>query len=415
MKKQLLLLLTAIISFNGYSQISFEKGYYINNSDQKIDCLIKNLDWKNNPTNFEYKISENSESLNANIESVKEFGIYNNSKYIRKIVKIDKSVEDLGNLSIERNPVFVEEQLFLKVLVEGSTNLYSYESRSLQRFFYNKDNSNIEQLVYKKYLIPNNGTTDNPNNSIGENVLYKQQLYSNLKCPTIEIDKIDQLKYEKNSLINFFIEYNKCNNLEFINYEGLVKKDLFNLTLRIHINNSSLSVQNSSSNNLDTDFGNKLGFGFGVEAEYILPYNKNKWSILIEPTYQSFKSQKTIYSEYVTGGKRISKINYSSIEIPLSLRHYFFINKNSKIFINASFIFDLNLKSTLEFNRADNSNYETFKIGSRNNLGFGAGYKFKDKYSLEMKCQTSREILGGYQSWSSNYNTLSLIFGYSIF
>ena len=415
MKKQLLLLLTAIISFNGYSQISFEKGYYINNSEQKTDCLIKNLDWKNNPTNFEYKISENSESLNANIESVKEFGIYNNSKYVRKTVKIDKSVEDLENLSTERNPVFVEEQLFLKVLVEGNTNLYSYESRSLQRFFYNKDNSNIEQLVYKKYLIPNNGTTDNPNNSIGENVLYKQQLWSNLKCPTIEMDKIDQLNYEKNSLINFFIEYNKCNNLDFINYEGLVKKDLFNLTLRIHINNSSLSIQNSSDDDLDTDFGNKLGFGFGVEAEYILPYNKNKWSISTEPTYQSFKSQKTIYLEYVTGGKRISKIEYSSIEVPLSLRHYFFLDKNSKIFINASFILDLNLKSTLEFNRADNSNYKTFVIKPRSNFGFGAGYKFKDKYSLEMRYQTGREILGQYVFWKSNYNTISLIFGYSIF
>lgn len=407
MKKKLLFLLFIIININGYSQILFEKGYYIDNSEQKIDCLIKNLDWGDNPTKFEYKISETSESVNVDIESVKEFGIYNNSKYIRKTVKIDKSSKDIGNLNNERNPVFVEETLFLKVLVEGNTNLYLYENKNLLRFFYNKDNSDIEQLVYKNYLISNN--------VIGENPLYKQQLWSNLRCPTIEMDKIDQLEYEKNSLINFFIEYNKCNNLDFINYEGIVKKDLFNLTFRIHLNNSSLSIKNYSSNNLDTDFGSKLGLGIGVEAEFILPYNKNKWAISIEPTYQSFKSQKSYDAIYVSGGKLKPTVNYSSIEVPLSLRHYFFLKNNSKIFINASYIFDIILNSSLEFKRADNTNYEDLKIASRGNFGLGIGYKFKDKYSFEMRYQTSRNILGDYILWQSNYNTLSIIFGYSIF
>ena len=59
MKKKLFFLLTIILSLNSYSQVSFEKGYHIDNNDQKISCLIKNLDWKNNPTKFEFKLSEN--------------------------------------------------------------------------------------------------------------------------------------------------------------------------------------------------------------------------------------------------------------------------------------------------------------------------------------------------------------------
>jgi hypothetical protein len=74
MKKQLLFLLTAILSFNCYSQISYEKGYYIDNMNQKTNCLIKNIDWITNPTEFEYKLSENSESKKATIKSIKEFG-----------------------------------------------------------------------------------------------------------------------------------------------------------------------------------------------------------------------------------------------------------------------------------------------------------------------------------------------------
>ncbi len=61
MTKKLLLLIITILHLEGYSQITFEKGYIIDNSDQKIECLIKNIDWIFNPVNLEYKISEDSE------------------------------------------------------------------------------------------------------------------------------------------------------------------------------------------------------------------------------------------------------------------------------------------------------------------------------------------------------------------
>jgi hypothetical protein len=408
MKKQLLLLFIAIISFTGYSQISFEKGYFINNSGQKIDCLIKNIDWRNNPTNFKYKTSENSEPIDADITSVNEFGIQNKFKYIRKKVKIDKSSNNINNLSHDENPIFVEEIIFLKVLVESQASLYLYENDGIQRFFYNKNNSkDIEQLVYKKYFFSDD--------EVGTNTLFRNQLWNDLKCPTIGMDKLEQLEYKKGILIDFFIDFNKCNDLDFQNHDGKEKKDLFNLTLRTHIKNSSLSIQNISFDAPFMDFENKSGLGFGVEAEFILPYNKNKWAISIEPTYQNFKSEKISYSNHVSGGKLKGTVDYSSIELPTSLRYYLFLNKNSKFFINASYIFDFNLKSSIVFKRADNSNLYSLDIKSRNNLGFGIGYKLKDKYGLEMRYQTGRNILGNYVLWKSNYNTLSIIFGYSLF
>lgn len=91
MKRQLLLILIIILSLNGYSQISFEKGYYIDDSNQKIYCLIKNIDWENNPTEFEFKLTGNSEPKKAIVKNVKEFGIENISKYVRGNVNIDRS------------------------------------------------------------------------------------------------------------------------------------------------------------------------------------------------------------------------------------------------------------------------------------------------------------------------------------
>lgn len=407
MNTKLLLLLIAFLSFNASAQISFEKGYFINNSGEKIDCLIKNLDWRNNPTDFEYQLVQNGALKNEKIKTIPEFGIYNTSKYLRYTVKIDKSADHLDNLSYDKNPVFVEEQLFLKVLVEGKSNLYLYENGNLQRFFYNKDNSNIEQLVFKNYK--------NADNKTGENNQFRQQLWNDLKCPAFTMNKMANLKYQKNSLVAFFTEYNNCNNSELINYDEKVKKDLFNLSIRPRLNHNSLLIQDLVSNSTDIDFGSKLGFGMGIEAEYILPYNKNKWAIAIEPTYQNFKSDKAINGSFFSGGNQIATVNYTSIELPLSVRHYFFLNDNSKIFINASYIFDLNSNSSIEFTRAPNTYINSAKLVTQSNFGFGVGYKFKDKYSLEMRVQTSRNLTGNYIFWNSDYKTFSTIFGYSLF
>lgn len=395
MKKQLLFLLITILSMNCYSQIGFEKGYYINNTNQKVDCLIKNIDWKNNPTEFEFKLTENSDKKKETIKTVREFGIYNISKYSRHKVKIDKSSNDLNRMSTVRKATFQEEELFLKVLIEGKASLYSFEDGDLIRYFYSKDGSIIQQLIFKKYL--------NIDNKIGTNNRYKQQLWNDLKCSTFKVSKVENVDYKKNELISFFVEYNECNNSEFTNFKEKQKKDLFNLSIRPGFNNSSLSIQNSVSSYRDTDFDNEFEFRFGIEAEFIMPFNKNKWSLIIEPTYQYFKSEKEITNHSV-------KADYKSIEIPVGIRHYFFLNENSKIFINGSFIFDLSNNSIIDFSPGAD-----LEIKTRNNLAFGIGYKYNDKYSLEFRYQTSRKILSDYIYWSSDYNTLSIIFGYSLF
>ena len=407
MKNKLLIFLTIILSFNCYSQISYEKGYFIDNNNQKTNCLIKNIDWKNNPTEFKYKLTENSETKKASIKSIKEYGIDNISKYIRSTVNIDKSSEHINDLSNNKNPIFKEEELFLKVLVDGKATLYQYVDNNVNKYFYNKENSKIEQLIFKSYK-----TTEN---NIGKNNRFRQQLWVDLKCPNFKKSKIESVEYQKNDLIQFFIEYSKCYNNELINFKPKQKRELFNLTIRPRLNSSNLTLQNSYSNTRDTDFDNKTGFGFGLEAEFILPFNKNKWAFAIEPTYQSFKSQKSTNVNSISGGILIVNVDYRSIEIPLTLRHYFFLNNNSKIFINASFITDFNSKSTIEFSRNDGSHLSSLEVGSKDNRAMGIGYKQNDRYSLEIRYQTNREIIKENSPWTSDYKTLSIIFGYSLF
>lgn len=188
-------------------------------------------------------------------------------------------------------------------------------------------------------------------------------------------------------MVNFFVDYNSCNNQEYINFEKKQKKDLFNLTLRPRLNMSSVS------NYINTYIENQLGFGFGLEAEFIFSFNKNKWSFIIEPTYQSFTKE----------FERNVIVNYRSIEFHVGLRHYLFLNDNSKIFINASPIYDFSL---------NDSKINSEKIKTAFNMALGLGFKYNNKYSIELRHQTPRRFASNFVA---EYKTLSIIFGYSLF
>jgi hypothetical protein len=161
MKPYLLLFLTALLSLNAYSQIKFEKGYFIDNGDQKMDVLIRNVDWRSNPSEFECKLSADGAPKNASIKSVKEFGIADGARFVRHTVNVDRSSGNIKNLSEDRNPEFKEEELFLKLLVEGKANLYSLEDGNITRYFYSKDDSEIIQLIYKKFMTPEKSIATN--------------------------------------------------------------------------------------------------------------------------------------------------------------------------------------------------------------------------------------------------------------
>lgn len=395
MQKRFLVFSFIILSINCYPQIVFENGYLIYDNNEKIECLIKNIEWKNNPTEFHYKLSESSESLKASIEDIKEFGIKNSYKYVRAVVKIDRSREDISDLSPIKNPVFQEEKLFLKTLVEGKASLFMYEDVNLKRFFYSINDSEIKQLVYKLYA--------SDNRRVGYNFHFRQQLHTELKCQSFSLDDIERLKYSKKDLVRFFVQYNECKNATYINFEERQRRDLFILTLRPGINFSSLSIHNSRTDAVDTDFDNELTFRFGVESEFTLPFNKNKWAIIIEPTYQYFKSIKYIQNQNI-------KASYQSIELPFGVRYYIHLNEVSKLFTNASYIVDIEIESTIK-----RSTGWEFEIQTFSNFGVGLGYKYKNRYSLEVRYLTNRNLLVNYAAWSSEYKTISVIFGYSIF
>lgn len=393
MNKIYILFLIVGISFSidCNSQISYVKGYYINNSNQKIDCLIKNIDWESNPVEFDYKFTQQTEKKTLTIESVKEFGIYNVSKYMRFDVNIDRSSNRQDLLSNDKNPIFKTEKLFLKVLIEGEASLFIYKDESLTRYFYQTNHLDLNQLIFKEYKTLEN--------KIGTNNQFRRQLYNNLKCSDISMNDLKHIDYNKKSLLNIFTKYYSCKNSGFVNFEEKVKSDLFNLNIRPGLNSSSLFINNDVSSRR-TDYGNKLAFRIGLEFEFIMKFNKNKWAVIIEPTYQFFKAEDKAITNLSN-----TNVDYKSLELPIGVRHYLFLNNNSKIFINGSFIYDIVL----------NSKVRNLDASSSVNLAMGLGYNYNQKYSIEFRYHTNRDILKDYVAWNSDFKTISLIFGYTIF
>jgi len=404
MRKLFLIILATLPGMKSFCQINFEEGYYIDNSDSRVQCLIKNSDWESNPISFKYKLTDNSEIQIMTIDSVKEFGILNVSKYKRFNVKIDRSGEDIDKLDYNKDPVFTEETLFLKVLVEGQANLFVVNNAGLTRFFFSTGSSVLEQLICKSYL-----TADG---QVADNNLFRQQLLRNLNCEIVTTNTVQTTEYKRKDLVKLFTEYCECMSTPYITYENH-QKDLFNLSIKPGINYSSLKIRNDESNFHEIDFGSKAGFSIGLETEFILPFNKNKWALIACPTFQYFDaSVTTIYN--VTAGEEVSShINYKSVVLPAGFRYYMFLNNNSGLFINIFAIYDFDFNSSIDIVRDDGVLMKHLEILPKMNYAVGAGYKYKDRYSAEIKYYSSRDILGIYQFWYSGYRTVSIVLGYS--
>lgn len=399
-----------VLSLYCHSQIRFEKGYFISNDGKKTECFIRNIDWKNNPSRFKYKVNENSEILENGIESVSEFGCAD-VKYRRFKVRIDRSTESISDLSTNPNSEFSDETLFLQLITEGKANLFMYVENDLKRFYCTLDNGEITYLEYKVYLKEVKTNTTH-HSGVTANNKFRQQLYTMLQCEKISRSDFEKLGYNTHDLQSLFKAYNSCFSSPKAIQTAVAdkpKKDFINLNIRPGLNFASADYRNDMPfMSVAYDFDKKTSFRIGIEGEFILPFNKNKWGILLEPTFNQYKSEGQVNSKTAT-------IDYKSLEIPIGIRHYFFVGRQTAIFINASFCFDIPFSSTAEVPLGFNGTAPAvYDISKNQSLNCGFGFKY-NKYSIEFKFWGSRDLHTNYSFVNSTYRATSIIFGYTLF
>lgn len=385
--KKLIVILLVFFPIISFSQINFEQGYIIKTNDAKVECLIRNVAWKNNPTYIEYKINESDLAQKITIDEMKEFNV-GSYKYKRFTTKIDRSSDLLSTMSHSKSFEFSTETLFLKVLIEGPISLYSYEDGNLSRYFTSNGNE-AEQLNYKQYIYDNS--------SVGENSQFKQQLLNLLKGENLQVNDFKNLDYKEKDLLKLFEKYYGTTN-SYTNFNEKQNKSVVNFKVIVGVNFASAKASNSIVYNSNFDFDGKAIPNLGLEIEYILPFNQNKWAIFFNPSYQKY--EQTAKFKYLT-----ATMEYSYIDLSFGVRHYFYVTQNSKIFINAGYTPTVKLDSQFFQNTTE------LEVSKSANGFIGAGFNYS-RYSLEARYNFNRNFLQDYSYWSSDYSSYGIAFGY---
>lgn len=386
--KKLITILFIFASTFAFSQINFEKGYIIKSNDVKIECFIRNVAWKNSPTYIEYKISENEASQKITITEMKEFNV-GSYKFKRFTTDIDRSSDNINSMSHSKPFELTTETLLLKVLIEGPISLYNYEDGNLSRYFVSKG-TEAEQLNYKQYI-------DDKTNSVAENSQFKQQLLNLLKGDNLQTKDFERLDYKEKDLIKLFEKY-YGNTATYANLKEKQNKSFVNFKAVVGVNFSAAKASNSIIYNSNYDFDGKAIPNLGLEIEYILPFNQNKWAIFFNPSYQK-------YEQTAQRKNMKASLDYSFIDLSFGVRHYFYVSQNSKIFVNAGYTTTLNLDS--EFLQGTSE----LEVSKSANFFMGAGFNYK-RYSLEARYNLKRNFLQDYSYWTSDYSSYGIAFSY---
>ena len=404
-----LLLIFFLFNTVASGQVKFVEGYIIKNgSKQKV--FIKDLDWSNNPSDFSYKTNlKDNNIIVGNTSNIEEFGIGNYFRYISAKVQIDQSSSQVNKMTNYSEADFKSETVFLKQIIDGEAKLFSVQNNKFQRFFYRMGDGDIEPLVYKKYKLNES--------QISENVEFKLKLSEDLKCSNLNADDFRSLSYNNKSLSNIFYQYNTCVNSSSITYARIDnEKGYFNLAIKAGVFSLGLDVKEEGSGlALDVrsvNMGKQTSIRLAAEIEYLLPFNKNKWAIFLEPGYQKFTAFENVNIESLNQNLNQSlSVDYQYVDVPFGLRHYMYINDTNKLFISAALSFALDLSSST-FNYEGNLGVRDSNINSSANLVFGLGYNFNQKISIEARVNTARNITRDEAFLNSNFSSSGIILAY---
>lgn len=400
----LILFFFLAMSFITVAQSDFKEGYIVNNRHERTNCLIRNTGNEESTNDFEYKLG-NEPIEKISLSKIEEFGIDGELKCVRALIFVDVSKNYINSIK-DTNFHWEEGHAFLKTLIEGElASLYSYHYEGQSLFFFSWEGGAIEPLVHKEYNV---GTTPVGYQQILQVNTYQDQLKQHLSCGNSK--DAHKILYTKKDLVDYFINYHKCKNSDYQQFKGAhVKKGILLIKPGIHLNKNQLTIKDPIDAATKATFTNEHSVGFGLEAEYILPFNKYAWSFFAEANYLSYSSDRialddkqnpTLYDGYT--------IDYKSIDIPIGLSYGLNFNQKQRLYIKGAFVPHFILAdSYIAFNE---SNKENFSSASR--FLVGLGYSFQN-VGIEIRYYTPLNITQNILKRGSDFNQLSIRLSYS--
>lgn len=364
------LVLFFIVSFL-FAQKVFEPGYIIMNN-VKTECLIKNAGWVQSPESIEFKYYENEDIRIADAKSIEEFHIYETEfKYVSRNFKYAYNIP--------------AQDHFLKVLLDGKASLYYFSSYAGTLYYFENDGENLTQLHHETYVH---------GRKLYDRSRFRAQLFESLKCDGLPQNRFRDLKYNANDLVNLFMDYNECENSESINYLAIKKKGKLNLYVKA--GTGILEAGELLGSHPNKISKNQTQWKVGVEAEYVLPFRKNKFVAFTGVSYSSHYAEGVLFypKEFPYHADRDMEFKYAMLELTLGVRLYSYLAKDHKIYGSLSYSTANSMKGegkayygdfeSSYYGYTEDSFYlENPSYGKIDYPTFGIGYRYKSKIGAE--------------------------------
>lgn len=385
------------------AQMKFVEGYIVTNDHQKTVCQIRNGGNAESSMNFEYRLIRDQKIEKIELAKIEEFGIANELKCVRAMIKIDVSPNRITHLKDTVNsPEWEEGHAYLRVLVDGkSASLYSYFNEGTNDYFFSVGNSAIEPLFYKEYRVE---ITPGIVEQKLLNNAYQQQLKQYLTCGKTE--EVSKVSYTKKDLVNYFITYQLCKDADYIVPKNThLQKGSLRFKLGTSLNMIQMDTQTMTDAAEKVVFSQENSLGFGAEAEYLFSFNNYKWGLFAESNYYAYHSEKVSIESY-----NGSVVDYKTIELPVGITYYMNILADHRLFIRGAFVPHYILGSS--FVSYDSAAQYDYSPSSR--MFFGAGYNYR-RFGAEFRYYSTQNVTQNLYKRGSQLTQVSFRLSYTLF
>ena len=379
MKRLFILAVLTVCSFTSGAQVVFREGYVVNNEGKRIDCLIKDEGWLFNPDKVQYRLSADSPVMTGSVANLSEFEV-SGQKYIRAEADIDRSSDNLDNLSTDRMPEFEKRTVFLKELHSGDVSLYEY-NKERPLYFYNMGNG-IVPLVFKQYM-------DLEAAKVRTNAAYKEQIKQFPGAANMSASKLATIKYSADDLLKLF--------------EDAKPREKRKVEMAVFAGGGVAAFYYQAKYYTDIIYKNNPCVYAGFEAEYFFPFAAKRLSAAFQPSLQ-YLQMKGEYEKYnATPG--YNEVRLLNLSVPVAIRYNLYLNGSSRLFANAVVGLDMPL-----YYQYDLFNKE-YKPSGALRSAFGLGYRYRH-LRAELRYSFGSAHLSWLPSMTNKINIASLNLAY---
>jgi hypothetical protein len=392
-----------LISFSAFNQTNFQNGYIVKTNNEKIEGSLDYQNWRTSPHKIRFLEKGKKESRTYSANEISAFSV-SDLRYVSRIIHVDSSSSELKNLSSNSSAENRIDTVFLRVLVQGQSNLFLYKDDGQPHFFMEEDTMKITELLSKNYSVDIN--------RFSNRMQYKGFLkYYWRNYPSL-YDQIEALSYTEESLMGVFENYEKMHN-----QNAYIEKPSNGVSY------SPMFVAGMSQTQFYYISGNNTGYPieinfeptispvFGVSLE-IAPYQQiatkkiSHWSIYNEILYKRYAVEFATNTKFLNQleSADVYKLDFSYLRLSSTFR---FQSTGEKLRyfgglgFSGSFILSTNKNSlnhkrytfnTTNFTETDSPIIEYVKNFEFGYLG-SLGVKY-NRYSLELRYESSYGMSG---------------------